>query len=203
MYPNNNQYTTPVDYLNQIAPNAPKKSFLNGKPPILLAGTTAVLLLIIVMSIGSLLSGGPKPTAQLAARLLSTETVASGATTNLKNSQLRALNSDLKLYLTNTIRDITPLLTNQNINIKSLDKNIVASESNADMLSRLEDARLNAVYDRTYAREMAYQLDTVLTLMLQINNDTNSKSLKSFLTDARSNLEPIQQQFDSFNADNG
>lgn len=199
MYPNNNPQTNPADYLSQISSHIPqKKNFLSGRP-ILAVGIGAVILLIIIMAISSILSGGVKPTEQLAARLLSTETTATSATTNIKSSGLRALNSDLKLYLTNTVRDITPLLTTDKINIKSLDKKVTAAESNTELLSTLEDARLNAVYDRTYAREMAYKLDTILTLMLQINNITKNKDLKSFLTNARTNLEPIQKQFADFN----
>lgn len=200
MYPNNNQYTNPADYLNQISTHIPqKKNFLSGKPPLLVAGVAAVILLVLIMAVSSIFSGGIKPTEQLAARLVSTSSTAENATTNLKSSQLRALNSNLKLYLTNTIRDITPILATDGVKISSLNKKATAAESNVDLLSTLEDARLNVVYDRTYAREMSYQLDTILTLMLKINNSTNSKSLKAFLADARTNLEAIQKQFSDFN----
>lgn len=204
MYPNNSQYTNPADYLNQISTHIPqKKNILSGKPPLLIAGVGAVILLILIMTISSLFTGGVKPTEQLAARLVSTSSTAESATANLKSSQLRALNSNLKLYLTNTIRDITPILAANSVKISSLNKKAVAAESNVDLLSTLEDARLNAVYDRTYAREMSYQLDTILTLMLKINNSTTSKSLKTFLADARTNLVEIQKQFSAFNLTTG
>ena len=201
MYPNNPQPTnpTPVDYLNQIAPQAPKKQNIFMGKPILAAGIIAIVLLLIVIIIGGILSGVIKDTDRLAARLSSTSSTADSSTANIKSSQLRAINSNLKLYLTNTIRDITPILTKEGVNIKSLGKQVTNAESNTDLLATLEDARLNGIYDRTYAREMAYQLDTILTLMLQINNNTGNKDLKSFLTDARTNLEPIQKQFSDFN----
>ena len=199
MYPDNNQQPNHAEYLNQIAPKSSRKSNILQKRPILTAGIGAAILIIIFIIINGIFSGSVKPTEQLAARLLSTADTSNSATANIKSSQLRALNSDLKIYLTNTIRDITPILTTSSINIKSLDKKTISIESNADLLSRLEDARLNVVYDRTYAREMAYQLDTVLTLMLQINNSTSNKTLKSFLSNARTNLEPIQKQFSDFN----
>jgi len=201
-YPNNNPQVNPPDYLSQIAPHAPKQANFIQKQPIIVAVIALFVIIILFAIIGSL-SGGTKPTEQLAARLVSTQTIADGATTNLQSSQLRALNSDLKIYLTNTIRDLGVILkSSDNINIKQLDKKVVAAEANTQMTSNLEDARLNGIYDRTYAREMAYQLDTILTLMLQINNNSNSKSLKSFLTDARTNLEPTQKLFEDFNADN-
>jgi len=200
MYPNDDQPINHADYLNQISSHVPQnKNILSGKPPILIAGVAVVILLIVVMAVSSLFSGGIKPTEQLAARLLSTESTANSATTNIKSSQLRALNSNLRLFLTNTIRDITPILTSEKINIKSLDKKVLTAESDADLLIVLDDARLNAIYDRTYAREMAYRLDTILNLMLQINNNSRGKDLKTFLLDTRTNLEPIQKQFQDFN----
>jgi hypothetical protein len=67
------------------------------------------------------------------------------------------------------------------------------------MTTDLDNARLNAVYDRTYSREMAYKLATVLTLMQQIYESTNNKSLKNFLVNAYKNLEPTQKNFTDFN----
>jgi len=199
MYPNDDQPINHADYLNQISSHVPQnKNILTGKPSILIVGIAAVILLIIIMGISSLFSGGIKPTEQLAARLLSTESTANSATANLKSSQMRELNTDLRSFLTNTIRDITPILTSEKINIKSLDKKVLTAESDADLLEVLNDARLNAVYENTYAREMAYRLDTILNLMLQINNNSSNRNLKTFLTNARTELEPLQKRFQDF-----
>jgi hypothetical protein len=198
MNPNDNQ-SIPADYLNQIAVKPTKKeSFLN-KRPILIGGIAIVVIILILMVIGSL-SSGTKPSEQLAARLLATQNVANDATSKIKSPELRALNSNLKIYLTNAIRDIAAPLSKEKLNINKLDKKVVLAESDTKMLATLEDARLNAIYDRIYAREMAYQLDTVLTLMRQIDNDTGNKDLKSFLDSKIENLVPIQKQFADFNA---
>lgn len=197
-YQNTDKPINPGEYLTQISSHAPKKPNIFRDQPLIAAGAVAILLLIIIIIISSL-SGNSKLTEKLAARLTTTEQTAQSATTNLKSSQLRALNSSLKSYFANTINDITPILASDNVKIKSLDKNILADESNTDLLATLEDARLNAIYDRTYAREMAYQLDTILTLMLQIYNNTSNKDLKTFLDNARKNLEPWQKEFADFN----
>jgi hypothetical protein len=200
MNPNDNQ-PIPSDYLDQIAPQVPRKtSFLIGRP-VIIGGLVIAIIVIILMTISSL-SGGTKPTEQLAARLVATGSITDGATSNIKSTQLRALNSNLKIYLTDAIRDIGPLLIDDDINIVKLDKKVVLAESSTEMLTTLEDARLNAIYDRTYAREMAYKLDTILTLMRQIYGDTKNKDLKSFLGDKIENLEPTQKQFADFNAAN-
>jgi len=201
MYPNDNQPTNPADYLNQIAAHAPKKANLFQRQPILIAGISLGVIIMLFVIIGSL-SSGMGPTEQLAARLLATESTANDVTTKLKSTQLRAINSNLKNYLTNTIRDITPIIATENIKINKLNKNVLSAESNADMLAILEDARLNAIYDRTYAREMAYQLENILILMNQINKTTNNSGLKTFLTDRITNLKPIQKDFNDFNAAN-
>ena len=198
MNPNDNQ-PIPSDYLNQIAVQPPKKVNFVRKQPILIGGV-AIIAVIIILTIISNLSGGIKPSEQLAARLIATKSVADDATSKIKSPELRALNSNLKIYLTNTIRDIAAPLLKDKINVNRLDKKATVAESNVQLLATLEDARLNAIYDRTYAREMAYQLDTVLTLMRQIYNDTSNKDLKSFLDSKIENLVPIQKQFADFNS---
>jgi hypothetical protein len=202
MYPNNEKPTNPADYLNQIAPQGPKKANFIQKKPILFASIGLVILIMSFIIIGNL-SSGVGPLEQLAARLLATESTTNDATTKLKSTQLRTINSNLKSFLTNTIRDITPIIADENINIDKLDKKILSSESNTDMLAVLEDARLNVTYDRTYAREMAYQLDNIIILMNQINKNTTNNTLKTFLSDRTINLEPIQKDFADFNAANG
>ena len=200
MNPNDNQ-PIPSDYLNQIAVKPPKKENFLQKQPILFGGIAAVVILIALMILGSIPSS-PKPSGQLAARLVATNDVVEDAAPKIKSTQLRALNSDLKSRLTDIIRDIKAPLLEEKLSISKLDKKIILAESNTKMLATLEDARLNGTYDRTYAREMAYKLDTILTLMRQIYNDTNNKDLKTFTNDKIKNLEPIQKQFADFNAAN-
>lgn len=199
MYPEAPINPTPTDYLEQIAPRTTKPGFaFNGKPMIL-AGIAAIVLLVIIIILGSM-SGNIKPTQRLAARLTTTASTVDYATDNIKSSALRALNSDLRLFLTNTVRDIGPILAKDGVKISNLDKKVLAAESNTDMLARLEDARLNVDFDNTYAREMSYQLDMVLTLMKQIYSSTSSRSLKDFLTNSYTNLAQIQQEFSKFNS---
>jgi hypothetical protein len=119
---------------------------------------------------------------------------------NIKNTKLRALNSSLNIYLSNTNRDFVEILTLNKIQAKSIDKSILTAESNTKMLANLEDARLNAVYDRVYVIEMNTQLEKILLLMRQINSSTKSTKTKTFLDSAIKNLEPIQKQFEDYNS---
>jgi hypothetical protein len=203
MDPNQPQPNFTPDYLNQIAIQ-PTKSGPNKKLLILGGlGLAAVLVIVISLLLSIFASHTAEYMQRLTARLDTTQTIANGAQTNIKSSELRSLNSNLQLYFTNTLRDISIQLKNEKIDPAILDKKIVASEAATDMINRLEDGRLNAVYDRTYAREMAYQLESVIALIDQVESSTGSQSLKSFLDSARSNLQPTQTAFSDFNAANG
>ena len=65
---------------------------------------------------------------------------------------------------------------------------------------RLEDARLNAVYDRTYAREMTFALKTLHSDMSILYKSTRSKPLKEVLNTTDTNIEPLLDEFQSFNS---
>lgn len=202
MNPEQPQPNYSVDYLNQIAPKPQKKSLFGG--PRLVLGIAAVLIVaIVIIVVGSIAGNKPNSLQQLAARLQSTEKIVGDAQPKLQSSQLRSLNSSLKIFLANTNRDIAAPLAASGITFAKIDKKIIAAESGTDLLNKLEDARLNADYDRTYAREMAYRLDTIIISMQSIFKSTHNQALKSFLQTAYQNLGPTQKQFADFNAANG
>jgi len=209
MYPEQNgpvpppQTQYPIDYLNQIAPQDKKPGMDNKKFLLFVGGG---LLLAIIVGVLAFSSGGGGPTEKmetLAARLKTLQSISSKAQTNIKSSSLRSTNSSLTLLLTNANRDIADPLETNGVNVLKLDKKIVAKEDGKAVSDKLEDARLNAVFDRTYAREMSYQLDTVKALMKDIYSKTKSKSLKTFLDSTNNNLSPINKQLEKFNAANG
>ena len=204
MNPNDNQPLSP-DYLNQIAPQSSNKVDLFSQKPIILAviGLAAVLVLFFVMMVFGSIGGSTDQLKHLAARLDSTQSTVIKAAPNLKSTKLRALNGGLKSNLITITSDLTPLFANEKVDLKTLDKKILSSESNSAMLARLEDARLNVVYDKTYALEMSYQLENTINLMKQIASKTSKKGLKASLLKACDNLAPIQQEFSLYNAANG
>ena len=210
MYPNDQQQppyqpqpTTPVDYLNQIAPQPAKKSPFNGLvlKLAIIGGALILVVIILAVTVNSIASSQRTPVETLASRLTATEEIADDAQPKLKSSQLRSLNSNLSIYFTNTNRDITEPLTNLKMKSADIDKTIIAKETATatGITDRLEDARLNVDFDRTYAREMAYQLDTLLNAMQQVSRTTQSTSMKSFVAGAYKNLKPTQEAFAAYN----
>lgn len=187
-----------IDYLNNIAPKQQKNT---PNKLLVIIGILVILLIVAVAAIGLSGLGGASSGTKLqtlAARLDNLQDVSEKAQPHVKNNQLRGTNSSLTLYLANANRDIAEPLKNNGIDVKKLDKSIVAKEKNAALTTTLEDARLNAIYDRTYAREMNYQLSTTLLLMDDINASTKSKSLQTFIATTKSNLEPIEEQMSDF-----
>lgn len=199
MNPNNNQ-ALPTDYLDQIASKpAPKLHFLTGKKSIIaiVLGILIAITLILMIIAGTVSS--PKTNVQLAARLNSAKSTLDSSGGKIKSSNLRAANIELKTYLINTLRDYKPILAAKGINIDKLDSKYTSLESNTDLLARLDDARLNAIYDRTYAREMATLLEKTLIMMQDTYDQTTNNTTRSFLSDAYDNLAPIQEEFAIFN----
>jgi len=201
--PPNVPQQSPLDYLNQIAPQqVQKKPVFKGMRGIIAIGLILVVLVsILAIVVNSLTSGQSAPAQELAARLISTKAIADEAQTDLKSSELRGVNSNLRLFFTNTNRDIAVPLMAVNVDFTEQDKTVTANETARSALTseRLEDARLNAIYDRTYAREMAFELATMMTLIQQVYNQTNSASLKEYLNETFENLKPTQQAFAEYN----
>lgn len=201
MQPDQNQY--PIDYLNQIAAQ-PQKPTMNSKLVFVLIGAVVLLIIIAVFALSN--SGGSGPTQKmqtLAARMQTLQKITSDAQKNIKNGELRSTNSNLTLFLTNANRDIAEPLKKNGVDSKKIDKKVTTQENGEALTKKLEDARLNAVFDRTYSREMTYQLETVVVLMKDIYESSKSKSLKDFLVTTDKGLEPLKKQMSAFNAANG
>ena len=201
----NDQYQqqpqVPSDYLNQIAVPAQTKTL---NPFVLWGLIVGVLILGIAIVMGVLSGGGGTSSSSLAAvaiKLANLQTVSQDARNTIQSSELRTLNSNLNLSLTNTNRDIAEQLKSQEINIKDKkDKSVVSATKDLEELQgRLEDARLNAVYDRTYAREMLYELRTLNSDMEELYKKSKNKDLKETLNGTSVNIEPVINGLSTFN----
>lgn len=202
MNPQNGQ--TPLDYLNQIAPEAPKRPlFTLNMRTIILGALIAVIVIIIIAAVsGALVSARKEPWERLSARLDATATAVDSSSREIKNSQLRSLNSDIKLYITNTKRDLATPLTRAGVDANKLSNSIVTQENSTGMMQRLEDGRLNAKYDSTYAREMSYQLALLLSLLQKLYASSGNSETKTILETAYKNLEPTYTTISNFSASN-
>jgi hypothetical protein len=194
--------TSARSYLDQIAPVETKKPIILRLGPVqmIVGGIILIMLILLVVSIVSSVLKAPLVSLQqLSARLATTATLVEDASDNLNSTELRTLNGNLKIYLTNTNREIVEPFQSVGVSTAKIDASITKQESGTAIAARLEDARLNAVYDRTYAREMSYQLDTILNLMKKSHSSIGNAKVKVVLESAYENLAPIQQDFADFN----
>lgn len=200
MNPDQNPYS--IDYLNQIAPQPQKQGVKDKFFFWIIGGGLLIAIVIFLFTLSS--GGGPKQDMQtLAARLATLQTVASDTQKNLKSGDLRSTNSNLVIFLTNANRDIVEPLAANGIDAKKLDSSIVAKESGDKLTQTFEDARLNAVLDRTYAREITYQLQTVSVLVRDIYDSTGNKKFKEYLEKLDADLQPLIKQFSDFSGVEG
>ncbi len=196
----NEQPQFSIDYLDQIASPPQKPGMRDKLFPILVIGGLLVALLVGLMAILSAGGGNQEDMMRLSAKLKTLQAIADSSQRNIKSSSLRSTNGNLSLFLTNTNRDMAEPLKANNVNVAKLNPKITASEDGSDLKAELEDARLNVVFDRTYAREMSYQLEALAALMQQIEANTKSRSLKESLITAKTQLKPLQKQFADFTA---
>ena len=196
----NPQDQIPLDYLDQIAPKAQKKPFFSPRPMLFLLLVVGALVVVTIAGLVStaISNSRTEPWERLSLRLTATREISDDATGKLKSSRLRSYNSDLKIFLTNMERDLAEPLTLSNIDIEEVSATIVNDESSATALSRLEDARLNNVYDRSFASEMSYQLALLLSQIKSAYGISSRDSTKEFLESSYDNLLPIYESFANY-----
>lgn len=181
-----------MDYLNQISATPQKPSFFSKKQLFLLIGLGAAVLLVIILSLVA--TSRPRSADRIAVLLPATQRIAEESQDNLKNSTLRSLNSSLILYLKEASRDLPT--------VYSVPETAAAQTAGVDgdalVLERLEDARLNAVYDRTYVREMTYRLEVTLALLGQMQKNASSAAATEYLNPVIENLTSAYTSLGSY-----
>lgn len=191
-----------IDYLNQIAPTTKGGGGFSRKQIAIIGGI--LLLAFAVVAVLALANGGQPSTSALSQRLVAKtvalEDAATKSQVNIKSRDLSSVNSNLTLQLTTMNADLKKTLAPFKIDPAKIDKSILAAESNKALLDKLEDARLNSTFDRVYAREMGYQLETTLILMKNIYTTTTNAEYKKQLETTYNNLEPLQKQFATFDS---
>lgn len=190
----------PIDYLDSIStvPRGVKK----GPPDLIFFGAIIAVLLASLL-LGAFVIFGRGDTTKdnwstLSVKLVNLDKIADASQKNIASSELRATNTRLTLALTNATHDIDPFLTAHEVDSAKPDPKVTAKENTDELEATLEDARLNAIFNRTYAREMSYQLDTALILLKQLESKTKNKDQQKFLTTTYSDLLPLQERFANF-----
>ncbi len=190
----------PAAYLDQIAAPGPQKTI---SPRLLWIAIGALLLIVIVGFLAIINSGGksqPEKMTEFVYRVQALEKLTDTSRSNVQSSQLQALNASLNTILTGIDQQSADSLAIYGIKkLSPAPKTAPITVEYTDLADKLQDAELNVIFDRTYAREMAYQLGIMQSEMKAIYDHSNNKTIKDYLVKSSDNLSPLQKEFASFN----
>lgn len=104
----------------------------------------------------------------------------------------------MRTTLVNAARDMETPLTNMGQNPTSL-KSAAKTGTYHDkkLVTTLEDARLNGVYDRIYANEMNTKMKLIITYMDSIKKNNTRKSMQEFITKNEPSFQTIQKSIEA------
>lgn len=190
-----------IDYLDQIS--APAKSSRTANPKFLYGVIAGLLALLILVGGFILISSRSTPmdkATDMLLRMQTLEKVAKNQHKHIRDGQLRSTNSSYLLFLANAIRDLKDPLESADVKVNQLPKARRDAEKSIEetLNAQFDDARLNVTLDRTYAREMDYQLEVLHGMMVSVYNSTNSSALKEYLETTETNLAQISEGFSGF-----
>lgn len=196
----NGQYA--VDYLGGIAPQQPKPGItiagftLSKRALMVIIGGTVALLLAAMLMI---FSQKPQAVSQLNesnfySHLIRTQEITKDGKKNIKNSKLRAHNGTLQTLLVGSASEMATPLQKSGMDPKKLESEAKKpSDEDKKLLNSLNDARLNAVYDRAYVREMTHRLNTMLLMLDRIEKINSRESMQQYVKSTRPKLKDIQK----------
>lgn len=190
-----------IEYLNEISGANAAQTGGPSKLVMIIAGVVGLLAVILfaVMLFASGPSASDKAT-DVYLRIQTLESLASESQDDLRNNDLRAINSGLALQLTNSLNDLQEPLGNAGVDTGKISKNSSGAETAyaSAIQSDFDDAKLNVQLDNTYAREMSYQLETLRAMMQSTYDATSSASLKEALDNTDKQLAPFREKLSNF-----
>lgn len=191
------------NYLDSIAPTAPKAKFLSGSFGKIFFGLLGLVVLAVSLIVAL---GGKDQTADLQQVSVRLENISKTAKTiqkSLKSNNLSATNSNFQIWLTGNQAEAENLLKQGDVKKTDYNKAMVASEKtlSTELDKKFEDARLNATLNRVYARTMAIETEKIGNMLNSMAKKSKSSKIRDYAKNASTNLTAIQKSFDSFEDD--
>ncbi|MBR3137888.1 hypothetical protein IKG41_00890 [Candidatus Saccharibacteria bacterium] len=200
------------DYLDQIsASNRPIKkkrsSFLSSK--FFLVGAIGLACLIVIIIIGSVLSGGKNSEKNLSYALAlhidNTATIIKEYQSDLKSSNLRSSAASLSGVLADTSGKLTNYLSEKyNYKPNDVDQKIKeqATLEKDGLESDLFEAKINGVLDRIFTHKISYEISMLMTEEAKIQNSTKDETLQEIMSTSYSSLSTIYDKFNNYSETN-
>lgn len=199
-------YATPAtptydpNYLDSIAPPPPKATFFSGS----FGKIFFVLIGIFVLAVSLIIAfSGKDNTAdlqQIAVRLNNMALTSKKVQPDLKSNNLSTTNSVFQAWITNSKHSAETLLQTGGVKKSQYNKMMVASEKKLSegLASKFENARLNAILDRTYASTMASETDKLIALFNGMAKNSKAKAIREYAKQTSSDLVNIQKSFSNY-----
>ena len=131
---------------------------------------------------------------KLSARQITTLQIIADGQKNLTSDSLKKINSELNLVLQSDNAELQSALTASGI--KKADKVVASSESGAETLTSLKNAKLNGQYDKAYQTVITQKLTSLRGLILEVHQQSRSKSMKAVLVTEDTHLKSYIDQFE-------
>lgn len=173
--------------------------------PIFKVGLIGVVGFVLLVIIGSILSGGKAnlktQSITLKLHLDGTSEVISDYQKNVKSSNLRSSSASLYSVLTNTSREVTDYLTTKYAYKNGSEDKKIKDQAKLEkdgLEADLFEAKINGTLDRIYALKMAYEISMLMTEEAEIYNATGDSSLRSILESSYNSLDTLYGKFNEF-----
>ncbi len=188
------------NYLDSIAPVAPRPTFFSGSFGKIFFAMIGVFVLAVSLIIAFSGKDNTADLQQIAVRLDNLIKVVKKVQPDLKSNNLSTTNSNYTIWMTDSLRDANDLLSQAGVKKTQYNKEMVSEEATlADELAEtFEDARLNATLDRVYARTMASEAEKLMNMFNLMAKQSGAPAIRDYAKTSSANLEPIQKSFDDY-----
>ena len=188
------------EYLDQIAAPAQTKTMKPWQLWGLIGGVLVFAAIVFFFIIGS---GGPSPSERYVSYLHRVEAlrdITSKSGKTIQDSSLRGVNASTSSILGTAGQEGESLLSTVNLEkLPTASKTDPVLVEYEELATTLNDARLNAIYDQVYSREIGFQISKLRNEIQSIRQATNSQSLRDYLDKTDKNLAPLATQLSEFN----
>lgn len=188
------------NYLDSIAPSAPRAKFFSGGFGKIFFAMIAVFVLAVSLIIAFSGKDNTADLQQIAVRLDNMLVIVKKEQKDFSSNKLSTTNSNFTIWMTNSKHDAEALLQQAGVKKTQYSKSMVAEEKKLsdDLTAKFEDARLNAKLDRVYASTMAAESQKLINMFNTMAKKSGAKAIRDYAKSTSGNVVPIQKSFDGY-----
>lgn len=144
----------------------------------MLLGLVVAVIVSLVLIVSSSDNTGPLQQ-RLSARQTTTLKITEDSRENITDDEIAKFNSELNIVLMSDDAVVQGAL--KGAGMKKVDKETAAAEADTATFEKLQTAKINGQYDRTYRVVIEQKLESLRSLLQELHGSTKDKALKSAL----------------------